>query len=46
MSPTEKGAEAVGEKFCSTDYCELEEEVNEAEGDFASILEIALGPDL
>ena len=36
------GAEAVGEKFCSTDYCELEEEVNEAEGDFVSIPEIDL----
>ena len=40
------GPEAAGEKFCSTDYCELEEEVNEAEGDFVSIPEIALGPDL
>ena len=36
------GAEAVGEKFCSTDYCELEEEVNEAEVDFVSIPEIDL----
>lgn len=36
------GAEAVGEKFCSTDYCEVEEEINETEGDFVSIPEIDL----
>lgn len=31
------GVEAIGEKYCATDYCEVEEEINSTEGDVVEV---------